>query len=206
MRTPHLLILGKHPAMGNRIKELRIAAGLSQPELAALANTTKNQLAKLESGGRRLSDHWAQRLAPHLGVQPFELFMPAEAFSHSLRLIPLVGTISCGDWQEAVEHAEGMVPAVDGGSRVFALRAQGDSMDRLIQAEGYVYVDPDDCDLLDGKIYAVLNGSGETTAKQYQANPARLVPCSTNPTHKETILGHDQFTVIGRIVGTYSPL
>lgn len=192
--------------MGNRIKELRKAAGLTQPQLAALAGTTKNQLAKLESGERRLSDYWAQLLAPHLGVQPYELFMPSEAFSNSLRLIPLVGSISCGDWQEAVERAEGMVPAVDGGSKVFALRAQGDSMNELIKEEGYVYVDPDDLDLIDGKIYAVMNGSGETTAKQYRANPARLVPCSDNPTHRETVIGRDQFNVIGRIVGTYSPL
>jgi repressor LexA len=204
--TPKIVILGKNAGMGNRIKELRLAAKLSQPALAALSGTTKNQIVKLESGARRLSDHWAQRLAPHLGVQPYELFMPSESMVDSLRLIPLVGVISCGDWQEAVEHPIGMVPAVNGGSRVFALRAQGDSMNKLIREDGYVYVDPDDRDLIDGKVYAVMNGSGETTAKQYRANPARLVPCSDNPAHKETVVGRDQFNVIGRIVGTYSPL
>ena len=54
----------------NRIKELRLAAGLTQTELAELAGTTKNQLVKLEGGARRLSDHWADRLALHLRVQP----------------------------------------------------------------------------------------------------------------------------------------
>lgn len=192
--------------MGNRIKELRLARGLTQVELAKLADTTKNQLVKLEGGTRRLSDHWAERLAPHLGVQSYELFMPADSSSSQLRFVPLVGHIACGDWREAIEHAEGMVPAVSGGTSVFALRAQGDSMNEIIQDDGYVYVDPDDRDLIDGKVYAVINGAGETTAKRFRVDPARLVPCSTNPIHKETVLGNDQFNVIGRIVGTYSPL
>lgn len=199
-----LLILDSLGDMKNRIKELRESAGFTQTALAELAGTTKNQLVKLESGARRLSDHWAQRLAPHLGVHPYELFMPDNSVT-PLRFVPLVGTISCGNWQEAVEQASGQVPAVDGGSRVFALRAQGDSMNSLIADQGYVYVDPDDRDLLDGKIYVVMNGSGETTAKKFRANPARLVPCSDNPEHKEVVLGGEPFTVIGRVVGSFSP-
>ena len=191
--------------MKNRIKELRAAQGLTQKALAELVGTTKNQMVKLENGDRRLSDHWAQRIAPHLSAQPYELFMP-DGVSTPLKFVPLVGHISCGDWREAIEQADKIVPAVTEGVNVFALRAVGDSMDQLIRDEGYVYVDPDDRDLIDGKVYAVMNGDGETTAKLYRASPARLVPCSSNPVHKETVLGRDQFTVIGRIVGTYSPL
>lgn len=206
MRKPLIVVLGNKEPMKNRVKALRNAMGLTQPALAKLAGTTKNQITKLESGERRLSDHWAARLAPHLGVQPYELFMPFESTFNQLRFVPLVGHISCGDWREAIEFAEGTVPAVAGGLNVFALRAQGDSMDQLIQDEGYVYVDPDDRDLIDGKVYAVMNGGNETTAKRYRANPARLSPCSNNPKYAETIIGSDQFTFIGRIVGTYSPL
>jgi transcriptional regulator with XRE-family HTH domain len=70
----------------NRIKELRLAAGLTQTELAELAGTTKNQLTKLEGGARRLSDHWADRLAPHLGIERHELFMVPNNDSHSSNL------------------------------------------------------------------------------------------------------------------------
>ena len=206
--------LQKHPhfssakstRMGNSLKALREAAGLTQIELAALADTTKNQLIKLENGSRRLSDHWAERLAPHLGVQPYELFIHSDLKIDAARLVPLIGSISCGDWREAVEHPIAMVPTVAKGIKVFALRASGDSMDQLIEADGYIYVDPDDCDLIDGKVYAVMNGDSETTAKKYRANPARLVPCSNNPAHKPIEIGQEPFTVIGRVVGTYSPL
>lgn len=197
--------LGNNDPMKNRVKELRKAKGLTQPQLAELIGTTKNQLIKLESGDRRLSDHWANRIAPHLGVQPYELFM-AQPHAGFLREVPLIGHIACGDWQAAIEHAEGSVPAVAGGPRVFALRAQGDSMDQIITDGGYVYVDPDDTDLIDGKVYAIMNGDGETTAKRFRASPARLVPCSNNPVHKEISLGKDKYNVIGRVIGTYNEL
>lgn len=206
LRKPDIFVLGNTGRMGNRIKELRKAAGLTQPQLAELAGTTKNQLVKLESSDRRLSDHWAERLAPHLNVKPYELFMSAESAANSLRFVPLVGHIACGNWREAVEHAMGAVPTVATGANVFALQAVGDSMDKLIHEGGYIYVDPDDRDLIDGKNYVVMNGESETTAKQYRANPARLVPCSNNPEHKEIIIGGEGFTVIGRVVGAYSPM
>lgn len=206
LRKPTIIYLSKNERMGNRVKERRKAMGLTQPELARLVGTTKNQITKLESGDRRLSDHWAERLAPFLGCQPYELFMSPGSDANDLRFVPLVGHIACGNWREAVEHADGMVPSVAPGVNVFALKASGDSMNELIQDDGYVYVDPDDRDLIDGKIYAVMNSEGETTAKRYRASPARLVPCSTNPEHGEIIIGGGNFTVVGRVVGTYSPL
>lgn len=177
--------------MGNRIKELREAAGLSQSALAGLAGTTKNQLVKLENGSRRLSDHWANRLAPHLNVQAFELFMPATSKAGSFRLVPLVNTIFGGDWRGGVERSIAVVPAADGGPNVFALQAQDDSMDDLIQPSGYVFVDPDDCDMIDDKIYAMMDAESDTTANRYRANLARLVPCSRNPQHGDTLIGRD---------------
>lgn len=204
MRKQEVIVLGSLGDMKNRIKELRVAAGLTQPKLARLAGTTKNQLAKLESGDRRLSDHWAQRLAPHLGVNPYELFMPASSII-PLRFVPVVGHIASGRWQEAIENAEGHVPAVSGGNNVFALKARGDSMDMLIEPQGYVYVDPDDRELIDGCIYVVVGGDGEATARTFHASPARLAPCSANPALEEIVVGSGHFSVIGRVIGSYSP-
>ncbi len=43
------------------------------PRLADLAGTTKQQIFKLRRGERNLTVQWAQRLAPHLGVEWYEL-------------------------------------------------------------------------------------------------------------------------------------
>lgn len=191
--------------MGNRLREFREKAGLTRKALAALVETGHTQINKLETGERRLSDHWAGRLAPHLGVEPYELFMADEGLPQ-VQWVPLIGEVACGNWREAVESPEGYVPTVGVGKRTFALRPVGDSMDLLIPEEGYALVDPDELDLIDAKIYVIANAEGETTAKRYRSNPARLVPCSTNPAHRELVVGSEPFSVIGRIVQVVSPV
>lgn len=57
----------------NRIREWRHAREISQQKLADMAKTTKGQINKLETGQRRLTDKWMERLAPHLGVEPSAL-------------------------------------------------------------------------------------------------------------------------------------
>lgn len=190
--------------MANRIQELRRARGMTAEELAALVGTKKTQLGKLERGERRLSDHWAQRIAPHLGVEPFELFAP-EGIAANFRFVPVIGLVSCGNWAEAVEDATMRVPSFYGGPRSFALRPEGDSLDLILQGAGFVIVDPDETDLLDRKFYVVMNEEGETTAKQYRASPSRLEPASRNPDHKAIIIGRQRFSVVGRIVEQSGP-
>lgn len=43
---------------------------LTQQQLADKVGTTKSVISLLESGDRRLSHKWAQRIAPHLWIQP----------------------------------------------------------------------------------------------------------------------------------------
>lgn len=54
--------------MGNRIKELRTGLGLTQDQVADVAGTTAQQIARLEAGERRLTDVWMRKIAPALGV------------------------------------------------------------------------------------------------------------------------------------------
>lgn len=55
-------------------------AGVNGPQLAKLARTTRQQISRLRMGKRGLSQEWATRLAPHLGVEPQDLmFGPRSA-------------------------------------------------------------------------------------------------------------------------------
>lgn len=204
LSVPRLPKLGNHGVMANRIAELREAKGLTQPDLAELVGTKATQLGKLERGERRLSDHWAQRIAPHLGVEPHELFMP-EGLA-GLRFVPVIGEVACGNWLEAIETASERVPSFFGGPNSFALRPVGDSMNLILQGTGYVIVDPDRVDLIDRKHYVILNEEGEATAKTYRASPSRLEPASSNPDHQAIIVGRQRFTVVGQIVEESSGL
>lgn len=61
----------------NRIQELLDARGMSQADLARVANVTPSALNKVLKGTRGLDQEWLRRLAPHLGVTPAEL-LPVE--------------------------------------------------------------------------------------------------------------------------------
>jgi len=50
-------------------------AGMTDPDLAARAGTTKQQIFKLRRGERKLTVDWAHRLAPHLGASLPELLL-----------------------------------------------------------------------------------------------------------------------------------
>lgn len=60
--------------MANNLRAIRTALGLTQPGLAASMGTTKNQLIKLESGDRRLTQDWIEKAARATGVA-VELFI-----------------------------------------------------------------------------------------------------------------------------------
>ena len=120
----------------------------------------------------------------------------------------LLGAIAAGNWAEEIEITDEYVvaPRDAGGVRTFALRPMGDSMNKLVPEDGYICVDPDDVDLIDGKTYAIRSDMGEATFKRFHASPPRLEPCSTNPSHVTIPLGRVPFTVIGRVTYAFAPL
>jgi hypothetical protein len=62
----------------NRIRELREERGMTQADLARLANVTPSALNKIESGSRGLDQNWMRRLAPLLQVAPADLLPPED--------------------------------------------------------------------------------------------------------------------------------
>jgi transcriptional regulator with XRE-family HTH domain len=70
-----LIPMGKEP---NRIRELRMARGMSQEELAGLVGCSKMQISGLERGKPRLDVLWMQRLAAPMGVAPADLLLAAD--------------------------------------------------------------------------------------------------------------------------------
>jgi transcriptional regulator with XRE-family HTH domain len=59
--------------MKNRIRELRKARGLTLKELARRVDTSNQQISHLETGKRRLTVGWLERIATALDCHPLEL-------------------------------------------------------------------------------------------------------------------------------------
>lgn len=191
--------------VANRLHVVRRAQGMTLQQVADRAGTTFGQVHKLEKSMRPLTMEWIERLAKALGVPESEL-MPNAAAPAAVRAIPVLGEIAAGNWREAVQFAKAEVMVAGAPVNAFALEPVGDSMNKLLPNGGYVVIDPDDADLREGKVYAVMNGEGETTLKRYRSNPARLEPCSTNPAHQAINLGRENFTIVGRAMSAVQDL
>lgn len=63
--------------MSNRIAEWRTKRGWKQSELADAVGTSPSQINKLESGDRKLTQKWLDRLAVALDCLPAELLPEA---------------------------------------------------------------------------------------------------------------------------------
>ncbi|WP_194920612.1 LexA family transcriptional regulator [Novosphingobium sp. NBM11] len=185
----------------NRIAEFRKALGWTQEELALRVDTTPGTIYKLERRQMGLTVDYLMPISRALGVSPWDLLL---AGSSNVRGVPEIGIIAAGNWREAVQMSDDvlMVPAHLRGDNLFALRFTGDSMDLVTFGadSGFVVVDPDQIDLIDGKVYAIMNGSGEATFKRFRNSPLRLEPCSSNPDHQPILLGQEPFSVIGKVV------
>lgn len=195
----------------NNIRMLREARGFSQDELAAIVSEQIGEdirgatISRLEKGRMALTLDWMVRLAPALEVTVHDLIV---AGGSPIRWLPVIGQISCGTWEEAVNEPLGHIPvkADATGPKSFALKPLGDSANKIVAEDGYAVIDPDQRELMDGKVYAFRNEHGETTLKRYRESPSRLEPCSTNPEHQPMLLGSEPLVVIGRVVLAVSPV
>ena len=132
--------------MNNRIKELREAAGLTQAQVAAAANTSTQQVSRLERGERRLTLDWMVRLAKAIGCTWEEVAADPDNPRAPLTMLRVVATVQAGVWAETWEwDLEDQylidVPARGqyAGLPRFGLEVKGRSMD-VVFPEGTVLI------------------------------------------------------------------
>lgn len=217
--------------MSTFLRDLRKGIGLTQAELAHLAETSQPQIRRLEAGQRPLTKEWAMRLAPHLHVDPKALMFPDDARKPERDVIglPVLGTSRAGDWLDVTIMDEAperpMIHVARDPrfphARQYALLVAGDSMDELFPDGSYVtcaeYADTG-LAIRPGLIVHVertMAGTHlvETTLKEVASTdrPGRyeLRPRSSNPRHKPIPIEGNEATVItirGVVLGKWEPI
>lgn len=118
--------------------------------------------------------------------------------------VPLISWVSAGRLADPgapypVEDIPLLAFADLGPGDWFALRVDGDSMDRVSPSGSIIVVNRADRELLTGKAY-VFCVRGDTTFKRWNAEPACLLPYSTNPEHVPMFVRRTRdLEVVGRV-------
>lgn len=116
--------------MPNRLSAIRKSRHLSMEKLAEMVDTSRGQIYQLESGKRRLTKEWMERLAVALRCRPSELIEDVSDF-----FVPVIGYVGAGAKVFPIDdHAKGYgleeveCPAGYNPEYVVALCVRGDSM------------------------------------------------------------------------------
>lgn len=208
--------------MQNRLAELRRRAGLTQDQLATLADTGRSQIVKLERGERRMTVDWMLRLAKPLACDPKDLLpeeepaMPAAPPSlwatgpggQPARDLPVCGAARGGanalfvDQGQALEHV--FRPAqLAGVANAFAVYAVGDSMEPKFQAGDLLFVNPN-LPPVRGCFVVVEVGDHEAYVKQFlRQSDDQLWLKEFSPSPREFPIDCMRIKAIYRIVGSW---
>lgn len=177
------------------LEELRrwITSGKSsQREIAHELGIAPPRINEMLNGKRRIQQREMPVLASYFGL--------SEGADPSVRLAKRIGMVPAGNLREALTETTGTVEVPASLPKgVFALEVDGESMNKIAPLGCDVIVDPNDKALFSGDLY-VLNQGGEFTFKRFMQDPARLVPLSSDPSHKEIPLGAEPIEVVGRVL------
>ena len=169
---------------GDKIRDARKAAGLTQRQLAEKINVSNTSVSNWEQNLSRPDPDTIQNLCWALDVQP-NYFFGTDGISGiipmpEMRKIPLVGTIACGTPILAAENIEDEVDMPKHIHADFALRCKGDSMINARIFDGdIVYIRKQDT-IESGEIAAVLIDD-EATLKRVRLFDDHIVLEPENP-------------------------
>lgn len=189
--------------MGDRIKHLRKAKGLTQEELGKYIGVKKAAIMKYEKGNvQNMKRSSIEILSNLFGVTPSYLMCldeepstntnPIASNSIEALKVPVLGKISAGVPILAEESFEGyaLAPAIDikKGKEYFYLKVNGDSMN-LKFPEGSIILVEKTTELNNGDIGIIAINGYEATIKKYRKenNLIILEPMSNNPIHNVQI-------------------
>ena len=192
---------------GDKIREARKAAGLTQRQLADKVNVSNTSISNWEKNLSRPDPDTIQHLCWALNVQPNYFFsmetitaLPSNILPMpEMRKIPLVGTIACGEPILAAENIEEYVNIPKDLAADFALRCKGDSMINARIFDGdLVYIRQQDT-VENGEIAAVLIDN-EATLKRIKLYDDHIVLEPENPMYKPLSYWNEEMNTV-RILG-----
>ena len=200
--------------IGTKIKNARIARGMTQEELGEMLGLQKSAIAKYENGRVvNIKRSTLKKISDVLGIPPHELIFEENAEKPNADIsfidnilplpkhkkLPMLGTIACGEPIFAEENIDGYISCPENIDADFCLRCKGDSMiGARIQDGDIVYIRQQP-DVENGEIAAVLIDNEATLKRVYKKNESIILQ-PENPAYEPLIFVREEMNNI-RILG-----
>jgi hypothetical protein len=196
--------------IGDRIRALRINAGMTQVELANKLNISNSTLSQYESGARTPSDDMKLKIAALFQVSTDYLLSGTTNTVNTKTKgvqIPVLGEVRAGYPMEAVENIidyEEIDEDMARRGEFFALRIKGDSMEpRFVEGDVVIVRKQQTADSGD-IVVALVNGDSATIKKlKRHQNGITLVP--SNSAYEPMYYSNEEImdlpvTILGKVV------
>lgn len=171
-------------SIGERIKEARKSAGLTQLELAKKTELSRSYIGDIEKDRYNPSVSTLQLIATATNTPLEDLLPSTKTVSPTGRgvRIPVLGRVVAGIPIEAVEEIldyEEITPELAATGEFFALKIRGHSMEpRMMEGDVVIVRRQDDVD--SGDVAIVLVNGNEATVKRIKKQPEGITLIATN--------------------------
>lgn len=213
----------KVSTFAKRLREGLSIKNISQTALSTLSGVSKSSISRYLKGDWEGKQDAVYTLAKALEVSeawlmgydvPMERVQPEKTASLPLNLlplpsmkkVPLLGTIACGEPILAEENFDGYVEAPSGVEADFSLRCHGDSMINARIMDGDLVFIRQQPDVDNGDIAAVLI-DGEATLKRVYKYENQIILQPENPKYAPMVFSGEallDFRIIGKAVAFLS--
>ena len=172
------------------LRQLRLSQNMNQYDFANAIGVSRSTIGMYETGKREPDFETLEIIADYFNVTMAYLIGDESEYISkinniipipTMKKVPLLGTIACGEPILAEENIESYVNMPEEINGTFALRCKGDSMINARIFDGDIVYIRHQPIVNNGEIAAVLIGDEATLKKVYQY-PNRLELRAENPT------------------------
>ena len=209
-------------SLSTRLREALTLRKMKQSELCARTGIGKSSISTYLTGAYEPKQRNIQKMAEALNVnerwllgedvpmerRPDIYSIPGILPLPETKIIPLLGTIACGEPLLAEENIEELLRIPSNIDAHFALRCKGDSMTGARIMDGDIVYIREQPEVENGQIAAVLI-DGNATLKRVYYHPNLLILHPENPAYPEIIYRDaelEQVKILGRAVSFTSPV
>ena len=194
--------------IASNLREFRKQNKYTQKELANKLGVSHNAISSWENGTNSIDIDILVEICNLFNITLNDMYSNNSQNDinkpiNKTKLIPLVGTVACGNPIYAEENIEEYITVSVDDKVDFALHAKGDSMNNCKIDDGDIVYVRQQPIVNNGEIALVLVDDSATIKRFYDyGDKIVLRPDSTNPHHKEQIYDKNNYNVLvqGKII------